>query len=103
MIFKLSDFAITHRLPHKFTKFQMAFPNELNYALKQCTMILIDNKEEMCRALKAAYGKDFPCFEGWKVVETPFLNNSSNIGDKLHSLSMKDAQTNPVPVPSFDL
>ncbi len=62
-------------------------------------MILIDNKDEMARALKAAYGKDFPCFEGWKVVETPFLNNSSNIGDKLNSLSMADAKTNPVKVP----
>ncbi|MCP4491201.1 MAG: hypothetical protein GY820_28385, partial [Gammaproteobacteria bacterium] len=95
LIFKLSDFGITHTIPHKYTKFQMAFPKELNYALKQCTMILVDNKDEMANALKAAYGRDFPCFEGWRVVEVPFLNTNSNIGDKLNALSMKDCRVTP--------
>ncbi|MCP4492343.1 MAG: hypothetical protein GY820_34300, partial [Gammaproteobacteria bacterium] len=99
MIFKLSDFGITHNIPHKFTKFQMAFPKELNYALKQCTLILVDNKAKMAKALTAAYGKDFPCFEGWRVVEVPFLNTTSNIGDKLNSLSMKDARAKPMTSP----
>ncbi|MCP4491129.1 MAG: hypothetical protein GY820_28005, partial [Gammaproteobacteria bacterium] len=95
LIFKLSDFGITHSIPHKFTKFQMAFPKELNYALRHCTMILVDNKAEMANALTAAYGKDFPCFEGWRVVEVPFLNTYSNIGDKLNALSMKDCRVTP--------
>ncbi|MCP4459318.1 MAG: hypothetical protein GY816_15055 [Cytophagales bacterium] len=99
LIFKLSDFGITHNVPNKFTHFQMTFPKELNSVLRQCTMILVDNKDEMARALTAAYGRDFPCFEGWRVVELPFLNNTSNIGDKLNSLSMKDARANPRPVP----
>ncbi|MCP4476198.1 MAG: hypothetical protein GY821_16895, partial [Gammaproteobacteria bacterium] len=95
LIFKLSDFGITHDLPNKYTHFQMAFPKELNYALKQCTMILVDNKAEMAGALKAAYGRDFPCFEGWRVVEVPFLNTNSNIGDKLNAMSMKDCRVTP--------